>query len=240
LNYVELLYSSVMKSGFDIHKIPDDGYLILPLSMSRLAKGQTPEVLYEILGKFLQKIETFSNDVVFLYTNGLYFNSEEISFETRKKTNQQILNHVSELRKLIESRKEFIPNAVHYLPIDYVIINSPHFKTCFDLLKKFESEDMGFQEALKADAHGREYTEANTNFLLEEIAVAHILRQKMVELPRTLVRNDIWRLVAYPGAPLQSDIYQWQKKVLPQKEENNPYAGAQYDLDESKLVLFSE
>jgi hypothetical protein len=229
-----------MKSGFDINRIQEDGYLIMPLSMSRLAKGQTPEFCYEILDKFLKKIETFSNDAVFLYTNGLYFNSEEISFENRKKTNQQILNHVSALRKLIESKKEFIPNAVHYLPIDYVIINSPHFKTCFDLLKKLEAEDEEFKELLVQDSQGREQTEANSNFLIEEIAVAHILRQKLVELPRTLVRTDAWRLVAYPGAPLFSDMYQWKKKVLPQKETSNPYAGAQYDLTEEKLIVFGE
>ncbi len=229
-----------MKSGFDINRIQEDGYLILPLSMSRLAKGQTPQFCYEVLSKFLQKIETFSNDVVFLYTNGLYFNSDEVSSENRKKTNQQILNHVSALRHLIESRKQFIPNAIHYLPIDYVMVNSPQFKECFDLLKKLEAEDATFKDSLSKDADGREPTEANANFLVEEIAVAHILRQKLVELPRTLVRTDAWRLIAYPGEPLLSDIYQWKKKILPQKEDANLYGGAQYNLDTSTLVVFDE
>ena len=31
-----------------------------------------------------------------------------------------------------------------------------------------------------------------------------------------------------------------EPEVLPQKEETNPYAGEQYNLDESKLVVFSE
>ena len=98
-----------MKTGFDINRIQDDGYLILPLSMSRLATGQSPEFCYEVLGAFLEKLETFSSDVVLLYTNGLYFNSEEVSFENRKKTTQQALNHIQALRKLIEKKKEFIP-----------------------------------------------------------------------------------------------------------------------------------
>ncbi len=228
-----------MKSGFDINRIQGDGYLILPLSMSRLAKSQTPEFCYEILRTFLQKVETFSNDVIFLYTNGLYFNSDEVSFENRKKTNAQIFNHTSALRNLIQKGREFIPGAIHYLPVDYVILNAPEFRVHYDALNKLEAEDTGFKEALAADSEGREYTEANTNFLIEEIAIVHTLRQKLIELPRTLVRADTWRLVAYPGAPLVSDIYQWKKKLLPQGSDN-PYGGAQYNLDTKQLVIFDD
>lgn len=228
-----------MKSGFDIHKIEGDGYLLIPLSMSRLAKGQTPEFCYEVLGTFRKKLETFSNDAVFLYTNGLYFNSEEVSFENRKKSNQQIFNHVSALRNLISKERDFIPGAIHYLPIDYIILNAPEFKHQYDALKKLEVEDADFREALVQDSKGREYTEAHVNFLIEEIVVAHILRQKLVDLPRTLVKSDAWRLLAYPGEPLAADVYQWKKKVLPQKSDN-PYGGAQYNLETSQLIIFDE
>lgn len=239
MHAVEMRYTFAMKSGFDIHRIEGDGYLLLPLSMSRLAKGQTPELCYEVLETFRQKLETFSNDAVFLYTNGLYFNSEEISFENRKKTNQQIFNHVSALRNLIAKERDFIPGAVHYLPIDYVILNAPEFKQHYDILKKLESDDPAFRDVLMLDSEGGEYSEAHMNFLIEEIVVAHVLRQKLVDLPRTLVKSDAWRLVAYPGKPLASDIYQWKKKVLPQKSDN-PYGGAQYNLETKQLIIFDE
>jgi hypothetical protein len=192
------------------------------------------------LEDFIKKIETFSNDVVLLYTNGLYFNSEEISFENRKKTTQQALAHILEFRNIIEKKKQFIPGAIHYLPIDYVIFNSPYFKVFFDKLKILESEDAEFKKMLIEDSRDKRDTEANINFLLEEIAVAHILRQKLVELPRTLVKSDTWRLIAYPGKPLASDIYQWKKGTLPKKQGSNPYAGAQYNLEEKHLVLFDD
>lgn len=228
-----------MKTGFDINRIEGDGYLVLPLSMSRLAKGQTPEYCYEILGEFLQKIEGYNNDAVFLYTNGLYFNSEEVSFENRKKTNQQMFNHVSSLRNLIQKKREYIPRAIHYLPIDYVVLNAPDFKYFYDSLKKLEHDDNEFRSCLVRDSQGREYTEANVNFLIEEIVVAHIIRQKLVDLPRTSVQADDWRLIAYPGAPLESDVYQWKRKVLPQKSAN-PYGGAQYNLQSSELIIFDQ
>ncbi len=229
-----------MKSGFDINKIQNDGYLILPLSMSRLATGQSPEFCYKVLEDFLNKLETFSSDVVLLYTNGLYFNSEDVSFENRKKTTQQALQHIYAFRKMIESKKQFIPGTVHYLPIDYVIFNSSSFKVFFDILKNLEKEDSKFRELLIADSKNLEYTEANINFLIEEIVVCHIMRQKLVEFPRTLVKTDTWRLVAYPGKPLSSDIYQWKNNVLPKKEKINPYSGSQYDLESKQLIVFDE
>jgi hypothetical protein len=198
-----------MKSGFDINRIEKDGYLILPLSMSRLATGQSPQVCYEIVQHFTKKLATFSNDVILLYTNGLYMNSEEVSFTLRQKLNQQVLQHSIAFRKLLEKKKEFIPGAFHFLPIDYVILNAPVFEEQLLTLKKREREDEAFRHALQRDTMGRDYTDANINFLLEEIVVEHILRQRLVGLPRTLVRNDAWRLVVYPGGYIHGSLYQW-------------------------------
>jgi hypothetical protein len=229
-----------MRTGFDINKIQGDGYLIIPLSMSRLASGQNPAWCYEVLRMMREKLETFSNDVVFLYTNGLYFNSMDISFENRKRTNQQVINHNAELRNLIEKGKDFIPGAVHYLPIDYIILNTPVFREFFQKLKQREQDDGIFQKMIKKDMGEREYNEANINFLLEEITVAHIIRERLVDLPRTLVKTDAWRLIGYAGKYLYADAYQSQQKILPQIENSNPFAGGQYDFDQKKFFVFSE
>ncbi len=170
----------------------------MPLSMSLLGSRQSPEFCYSVLEVFLKKLESFSSDVILLYTNGLYFNSEEISFENRKKTTRQSLNHITALRNLIEKKRQFIPSALHYLPIDYIIFNSPHFKDFFEKLKKLETQDEEFRKLLIADSKTQEYTEANMNFLIEEIVVAHILRENFIELPKTLVKTESWRLIAYP------------------------------------------
>ncbi|MBI4116635.1 hypothetical protein HY449_02740 [Candidatus Pacearchaeota archaeon] len=227
-----------MKSGFDINFIEGDGYLVLPLSMARLAGGQTPKETYETFHHFIKKLKNYSSDIVLLYTNGLYFNAENLTYEQRLKSNKQVLNHISELRNLIQSKKEFIPGAFHFLPIDYVILNSPHFRDFFATLKKREKEDKKFQKAIKNDLGKRDYNEANVNFILEEMAVAHIIRQRLVEFPRTLVRNDMWRLVSYPGKYLEADLYQWSHKILPQEDKINPYNGAQYDFLQKKLFVF--
>ena len=76
--------------------------------------------------------------------------------------------------------------------------------------------------------------------ILEEVCVAHIIRQRLVEFPRTLVRNDIWRLITYSGEYMASDYYQWKNKVLPQTDTINPFNGAQYDFDKKKIFVFDQ
>lgn len=230
-----------MKSGFDINKLTGDGYLILPLSMSRLANGhgQDPDQVYKMLEYFIPKLETYSNDVLLLYTYGLYFNTDAIAFEERKKLNQQILNHSRAFRNLVEKKKQFMPTAFHYMSFDYIILNSPYFGDFFDTLKRAEKDSENFRTELKKDMMGREYNEANVHFILEEIVVAHILRQHLIDLPRTLVRRDIWRLIIYPGPPINSELYQYKNKILPHKDNINPYANGQYDFDKKVFNDFS-
>ena len=229
-----------MKNGFDINLIEGDGYLVLPISMARISAGQSPEEVYEIFHYFTKKLKSFSNDVVLLYTNGLYFNAEDLSHKQRVKTNQQIIDHSYKLRQLIEKRKHYMPNAFHFLPIDYVILNAPKYRDYFNILKKSERNDKNFQSKIKNDIGTREYTEANVNFILEEVVVSHIIREREIEFPRTLVRNDIWRLIVYPGKYMEADLYQWKNNLLPKKNKINPFVCSHYNFDQKKIYLLDE
>jgi len=229
-----------MRSGYDINQIQGDGYLILPLSMSRLSNAQSPEKCYEIFEFFLSKFEEYSNDAVLLYTSSIYMNSKEISFERRKKIRQQALNHSTALRSLIQKEKDFMPRAFHFLPADYFILNSRYYNDYLSKLQKLKKEDEQFRECLKEDARGRDLNEANTNFLLEEIVITHILRQQLVELPNTLAKKDNWRLIVYPGEYIKSDLYQWRHDVLPEENSDNPFGGAHYNYSEKEIYLFDE
>ncbi len=229
-----------MKSGHDISLLEGDGYLVLPISMARISTGQTPEKIYEIFHYFAKKLEKYSNDVILMYTGGLYFNAENLPYDKRAKLNEQMLNHANALRRLIQKRKQYMPPAFHFLPIDYVILNAKDFHQFFHTLKNLEKKDEKFREAIKKDMGKRKYNEANVNFILEEVCVTHIIRQRLVEFPRTLVRNDIWRLITYSGGYIASDYYQWKNKILPQTDTINPFHGAQYDFDKKKIFIFDQ
>lgn len=209
--------------------------------MSRISAGQSPEECYEVLEYFLEKLESFNNDAILMYTNGLYFNTEDLAFEKRLKTNNQVINHVVKMRKLIANGRKFIPKAIHFMPIDYVILNSSEYQEMFSMLKKLEKEDLDLQEFIKHDIKGRDYSEAHINFILEEIVVGHLIREQFFDLPVTLARADDWRLICYPGTALRSEIYIYQKGFL-FKNKNciNEYRASLYNFKDKTLEVFNE
>ncbi len=227
------------KTGFNINKIKGSGTLILPISMSRIAGGQAPEDCYEMLSAFEDKLESFNNDAILMYTNGLYFNTEDIAFEKRVKTNAQVLAHVTRMNSLIHKGRKFIPKAVHFMPIDYIILNSPRYQEMFNFLQKKEKEDSILQKLLGIDLNGREYTEANINFFLEEIVVAHLITEQFIDLPVTLARSDEWRLVCYPGSTILSQVYVFQQGILEKNKSCvNEYRGCMYNFKDKILEVF--
>lgn len=234
-----------MKSGYDLTKIKNEGYLILPLSMSKLASGcsQDPMKVYEVIVSFVKnKFHYYSNDVLLLYTNGMYMNTSQPALDVKKKMSNIAFTHANTLKKIVDKNKYIIPPALHYLPSDYILLNSPEFATFMTILKKREKEDELFRIAIKMDMRKgvTSYEEADVNFLLEEIVLYHILRQHLAELPRTLVKRDTWRLIAYPGSYQYSDCYQWQNRILPQTDKINPFASGQYNLLSNTYHYFDD
>ena len=225
----------------DINKLPSDGYLIFPLSMSRLQGGQSREECYKAIEYFESKIKEIGVDGVFLYTNGLYYNNDEAALIVRKRTNNQMLQHKNALNILVSKNKKYVPQAMHFLPWDYVVLNSPRFTEFYEILKKLKENDQEFNKFLAEGLKDRENTEANISFLIEEIVVSHIIRQEMIEFPKTLVKQDNFRLILYPGSYFKADLYQWKKNILPKNKDcKNPYSGSQYDLEKNILYKFDE
>ncbi len=235
----------VKQSGlYDINKLPNDGYVIFPLSMSRLATAQGAKECYEALKFFEKKIQTIGSDVILLYTNGLYYNNSEPALEVRKKTNGQMLTHRNAFMKIVLKEKKYVPQAFHFLPWDYLLLNALDFPEFLQKLKDAYEKDETFAQLVKDSLNERKETEANISFILEEMALNHVVRQKLVEFPKTLVRQDRYRLFLYPGPYMPADLYQWKKKILPQRQNKisntNPYYASQYDLDKRVLYNFDE
>jgi hypothetical protein len=245
-NLYLLLNLKFMAHDYDINKLPTDGYLVLPLSMSRLGsgKGQDPEECYEVIQYFETKVSQVGIDFLFIYTNGLYYNNDESALSVRKKTNQAMVDHKNALLKLMVKNKRYVPQAAHFIPWDYIILNSPQFSEYYQKLIRLKENNEKFKIILEEGLSGRENTEANINFLIEEIVVTHLIRQKLIEFPKTLVKNDKFRLIIYPGTYLKADLYQWQEKILPQfetsSENSNPYYASQYDFAKKIINNFDE
>jgi len=229
------------KISYDINKLPSDGYIVFPLSMGGLNNKQNPEKIYRSIEFFEKKISAIGIDGIFLYTNGLYYNNSEPALKVRKRTNGQMLSHKNALLKKVIKNKKFVPQTMHFLPWDYILLNSPNYQEFFQILLKLKEKDKKFKELLVEGLEGREESEANINFLIEEIVVTHLIRQKMIEFPKTLVKQDKFRLIVYPGSYLKADLYQWKNKVLPQsRDKTNPFYASQYNCVEKILYNFDE
>lgn len=232
------------KDNFDISKLSGSGYVIFPLSMSRLSTGQSPEIIYDFL-KFLEpKIESISNDVVLLYTDGLYLNSDDKALDLRKKMINQMLNHKMGLLKLIYKEKKYVPKAFHFLPWDYSILSTENFHNAKTALIKASKNDERFKECLMNDLkiQGRESSDANNSFLIEETVITHLLTQKEIPLPHTLAPENGWRLICYPGEPISSWVYVYKNNLLPKKsfsdKQDNLFAHSLYNMDKRILIDF--
>src|SRR3989344_2639809 len=198
----------------DINKLPTDGYLVLPLSMSRLndGKGQGPKDCFEIIKYFEKKVSKVGIDFLFIYTNGLYYNNDEPALNVRKRTNIAMIEHKNSILNLLIKSKKYIPQAAHFIPWDYIILNSLQYQEYYLRLVDLKNKDKKFVELLKEGLQGRPETEANINFIIEEIVVTHLIRQGLIDFPKTLVKNDKFRLIIYPGIYLRADLYQWKEK----------------------------
>jgi len=172
---------------YNINKLPTDGYLVFPLSMSRLANGQNPQECYEMIRYFESKVSEVGIDLVLLYTNGLYYNNEEPALDVRKRTNGQMLSHRNALTRLIAKERKYIPQAVHFLPWDYAILEAPNFDSFYQTLKCAIKTDAEFNSLLLSGLAGREASVANLNFLIEEIVVTHLIREEIVSFPKTVL-----------------------------------------------------
>lgn len=230
-----------MRQHYDIKRISESGTLVLPLSQSKLHGTQGPEAIYTFLKRFSNKIHSLSVDVVILYTSSLYFNSEEISLNLKTKTTNQMVQHRAELSKKIDQRREFIPQAIHYLPWDYVILNSDKYFEFFTELQLAYKKKHEFRASVEFDLKDRGVTDANIKFVLEELAVTHLIRQNFVNFPATLSKPNGWKLIAYPGDSLTSDLYLYKNQLLPLNAltpNKGEYSRGLYNYEKDYLIDF--
>lgn len=106
-------------------------------------------------------------------------------------------------------------------------------------LKQEADTNETFRGLLYDGLKGREQSEANMNFLIEEIVVTHLIREQMIPFPKTLVNKDHFRLVVYPGPAFEADRYQTAHKLLTTNQQcTNPYRAAHYDAAGKVLDMF--
>jgi len=232
---------------FDINRIPGQGILVFPLSMSRLSTAQNPQLIYSFLQKFESKVTEKTVDVVFVYTNGLYSNSHNESYEVRKKLIAQMITHKRELLTIIKKDNQFSVSAIHFICWDDLILQTNNYLELFATLLKIYNTDNFFKSLVRSESRGKEITTAQIDFILEETILTYLIRQKLVTLPFTLSNQNGWRLICYAGHCLTTDVYLYQKNLLPTNYKiihqdffSEKTASAMYNITEGYLELYDD
>lgn len=195
-----------MVNFFDLNRIPGNGQIVLMLSMSRLFLGQNAKKTYETILHLLSKVAELSIDVYCIYTNGLYFNSDQVSIDVRRRTTNQMLQHHRELKALILRDKKMQLQTVNFLVWDSLILNCLYFSEMQVELFKLYEEDSQFQSLVQMEVKNS-LSEVNINFVLEETIVTYLLREGRIQLPTIFSGFDAWRLLVYAGGALLPDVY---------------------------------
>lgn len=240
----EMFYKSEF---FDLSRVPGNGFLIFPLSMSRLHGAQSPNAIYEFLEFFEKKIEEKTVDVIFIYTNGLYFNTLNSASDIRKKTNAQMVTHKQELLNIIKKAKRFTPRACHFVAWDYFILQAEKFSDLYSTLQSLKINDPIFKSIIDIEIEDRPKTTESYDFIIEETVITYLIRQKLVPLPYTLSHPEGWRLIIYAGDCLLSDAYVHNHKILPVNKniinlERYPshFTSAMYSMSKKKLIEYNK
>lgn len=221
----------------DIVKLPNNGTLIIPLSMAALHSYQKPSNVVQFIETFTEKVQDITNDIVFLYTDGLYLNSFDSAIGLKSKIQGQMFGHKNGLSKYIFKNKEWDPKAFHFMTWNQCLMSSPNFLEYSKKLEKLAKEDDHFLKCIQYDMGNRPLNEENIRFILEEVVMSYFLRHRKIELPKKLSDNNEWNLIAYPGQCMETEVYVNKHRILPYKQDN-PFCHATYNSKENVLMDF--
>jgi len=229
----------------DINKLPKDyGILVFPISISRTENktGQDPTECLEYVNHFSPtKISAPKVGLNFVYSDSLYFYSNEKASVLKEKFMHIVLKHKNTLKKLISKEQQ---NLQIQHSFSYEVWNQLYlsyegdFGHDFSNFKKIYHNDENFQKYLKEDADfsGRDLDENQINFFLEEHFMLYLISKKKVAFPNEYIMGrEQWVLWCYPGPPLKASIYTYQLNPLKLDAPDNLYQNHSYDL-ESKIL----
>lgn len=232
---------------YDINKLPKDwGLILFPISMSRITNSQNAQGCINHLLELNKKIIEPKVGVTFVYGDYLYFHSQEPASLLKSKFQELVIDHKNAVLKLLlgKHRKDFqITPAFTFATWNQLYLWTENFKSYFNRLQKFAQTDKKLKKYLEEDAMnvGRQLTEDQKNFFLEESLVAFLATKGKMKIYNEYVHGrEQWILWCYPGMPPKTQIYLFQKNFFNMHNKGNTFENiVQYDLESKKLIDFT-
>jgi hypothetical protein len=224
---------------YDINQFPaEEGLVLFPISMGRISNAQRAETYFGYLEHFLSKIKkTDGIGVVIVYSDYLYMHTDSgTPQESRAKYTELMIAHKNSFLRMLKKRTDLIPKAYTFLTWGQLLLNSKNFTRYSSEFKALHQKDALLQRCVVADSAGKEVTEGQQNFILEESLLFHLITKGVFSLPNDYIQHrEKWILNCYPGKPLATEAYLYQKNPFNLDNPKNKYQNSFYDLEEKKL-----
>lgn len=223
---------------FDINKLPpEEGILLFPVSMSRISNAQSAGECWKHLKIFSpEKIIKPVVGLNIIYSDYLYFTSSTPAVELKRKFLQLIINHKQEFLRLLSKNPMYIERAFHFCTWNQLLLESKDFTQYLGKLRKLDDPLLAHCLSEDARAAGKELDDLQKEFFLEESLLSYLLAKGKVTLRNEYIQGrEQWVLYCYPGKPLKTQAYLFQKNPFRLSNSKNPYEHHFYDLSERKL-----
>ena len=231
---------------FDINKLPTtEGIFFLGISMSRIGNEQSPKKCFEHMKHLASKIQhTDGIGMEMWYGDYLYFHSKEPANELRDKFKSQMIAHKNGFINLLKKDRRWTHKAFSFKTFGQILLeNSDVYPLACEAVQDLYKNDHLFRKYVEQDCvvAGHGTGEMSVNFILEEISMFYLSQKGSFRLNNKFVTDTEknWTLQAYPGKPLKSEVYLFQKNPLNLSNPKNPYENCYYDLEEKILYDYT-
>jgi len=230
---------------FDINNLPhEEGILLLGISMSRIGNEQSAEKCYDHLQFLDTKIKrTEGIGVVTLYSDYLYFLSDEPASTLRDRYKNIMFQHKHNLLRLLSKDTAWIKKAFSFYTFGQIMLdNSEVFQSALHKILDIYQKDSVFQEYVDFDCrnNGHGFGTKEKTFVLEEIVSMYLAAKGQLVFNNKFVQEtEKWVLQLYPGKPLKSEVYLFQLNPLNLSNPKNKFENSFYDLQNKILYDYS-
>ena len=226
---------------FDLNKFPkEEGILFFGISMNRIGNIQSAEKCFEYLQWIDTKIEkTEGIGMVMWYGDYLYFHSDQPASILRDRYKSLMLQHKNGFLNILSRDPAWVKKAFSFYTFGQVMLdNSEVFLSAWEKILELHATDALFKQYVEEDcartSHG--VGEKERMFILEEITAYYLASKGQLNFNNRFVPGtEKWVLLGYPGKPLKSEVYLYQKNPLKLTNIKNKFENCYYDLESRTL-----
>lgn len=145
---------------------------------------------------------------------------------------------------LLKKDRQWTHKAFSFKTFGQILLeNSDVYPLAYNAVQDLYKNDPVFRNCVERDSKATEHStgEMAVNFILEEIAMFYLSQKSSFRLNNKFVTDTEknWTLQAYPGKPLVSEVYLFQKNPLGFLNPKNPYENCYYDLKDKILYDYA-